>query len=157
MGRPDERGFSILEALVAAALLAGALTVLLHVITLGAEQALRTELAIVASTLAQGKLEQLRASPFAFDESGGRIDGPDLAISSADAHLASIPPYVEHLDRFGAPAPADVFPAYVRRWSVTTHEGDPDTLLLVVCAEPRSHPGVRVIPACLWTIRTRQP
>ena len=152
-----DAGFSILEALIASALLAGAITVLLHLITISAEQAARTELSATAGVLAQAKLEQLRAFPFAFDPAGVPLDVPALAPSPDDAHLTSTPPYVEQFDRFGAPVEGDTVPNYVRRWSISRYEDDPNTLLLTVCVEVSGRRGSGAVPACVWTIRTRQP
>ena len=157
MHSSSSRGFSVLEALTAATLLAGAIVVLLHVVTQSAIQAVRTESAVVATTLAQAKLEELRATPFRFDDAGGRVDDPALAASAADAHLDDSPPHLERLDRFGAPPTGDAPPDYVRRWSIAAYDANGDALRLTVCVAAARDRARAPVPTCVWTIRARQP
>ena len=148
-------GFSLLEALIAAALLAGAIGSLAHLVTRSAEQSLRSEALTVALTLAQAKLEELRAYAFSFDAGGARIDSPMLAPSAADALAQDSPPHVEALDRFGQVVAGDAVPAYRRRWLIAPQPLDADTLFIASCVVPGvsgSAPG----DACVWGIRTRR-
>jgi type II secretory pathway pseudopilin PulG len=140
-----DRGFSLLEALIAAALVAGAIAVLMHLVMRATAQSLNTETATVAATLAQAKLEELRAARFAFDAAGARVQSASLA-SSSDA-----------LGRFGEPDTVETAVAFARRWSVDELAGDEDTLVLTVCVDAVSHRLTVVNPECVWAIRTRQP
>jgi Tfp pilus assembly protein PilV len=150
------QGFSLLEALIAAALLAGAITALAHLLTRAVEQVWRSERAIITLVLAQAKLEQLRATPFAFDEDGLRIDDALLAPSAANALLEDSPPHVEALDRFGEILPAGQSPTYIRRWSISAAGMDADTVTLAACVRPAAA-DARWSEACVWTLRTRRP
>ena len=156
MPRLSTAGFSLLETLIASALLAGAIAVLAHLVVRAVDQSLLAEQRAAALTLAQAKLEQLRAVPFQYGEGGVRIDDPALAASPGDSLTVDTPPYVESLDRFGAFVPAGTGPTFVRRWSIAIRDDDRDTLTVAVCvsvARVDAGPG----SSCVWTMRTRQP
>lgn len=157
MPRLREAGFSILEALIAATIFAVAIVTLVQLVMQSAGQSVRTELATVALTLAQSKLEALRAVPFDFDANGLRREGAQLALSPADAHDRDVPPYIEALDRFSALLPRGAPAAYLRRWSITNAEQDVDTRVLIVCVTPVGIRAAAVRASCVWGIRTRQP
>jgi Tfp pilus assembly protein PilV len=150
------RGFSLLEALIAAALFAGAIGVLAHLVIRSVDQSLRAEQKTAALVLAQAKLEQLRGVPFAYDDGGARVDHPDLAVSPDDSLTSNAPPYVEMLDRFGEFVAPGTSASYVRRWSITSSGDAPDTLTIAVCVNA-SREGVDAGPSCVWSMRTRQP
>jgi type II secretory pathway pseudopilin PulG len=149
-------GFSLIEALMAAALLAGTITVLAQLVTRSVDQLWRSDRVVLATTLAQAKLEQLRAAAFAFDETGVRVDDALLAPSAADALVQDSPPHVEALGRFGELLPAGIEPVYIRRWSIAAAPLDADTLTLSACVRPAAG-DAPLIEACVWTTRTRQP
>ena len=157
MSLRSSQGFSILEALIAATLVAGTVVTMVHLVYRAGEQAVRTELAAIASTLAQAKLERLRAARFAFDPAGIPVDDPELALSPDNTHLADAPGYVEAAGRFGEPVDSAEFTRYLRRWSVATIGGNADTRLLTVCVTPLGTRASAVQPSCVWSIRTRQP
>jgi type II secretory pathway pseudopilin PulG len=147
------RGFTLIEALIAAALLIGPVAILAQLLIGSIAQSVNAEQATAALTLAQAKLEALRAAPFDFDANGVRVDSPLLAASPPNALTVDTPPYVDALDRFGAETLA--LPAFVRRWAVTPRPGDPDTLELAVCV---SATATRLVyPQCVWSLRTRRP
>ncbi len=151
------RGFLLLEALIAALLVAIAVVGLSHLITVGAAQAFRTRESSTTLTLAQAKLEELRGLPWNFGISGQRVSSPALATSPPLTLLQDHDPYVERLDRFGAPSGRDDVPHYKRRWAVgPLDSGDPDTVVLQVCVFSTGRPGPAA-EACVWTIRTRKP
>jgi hypothetical protein len=157
MPHHSEAGFSILEALIAATVFAVAVVSLVQLVMHSAAQSLRTEMATVGVTLAQSKLEFLRATPFAFDASGVRTEDAVLALSPSDAHARDSPPYVEALDRVGALVPASTRGMYLRRWSITALDGDADTRLLIVCVTAQGTRASAAPAACVWSIRSRQP
>jgi Tfp pilus assembly protein PilV len=148
-------GFSFLEALIAAALVAGAIATLAHLVMRAAEQTSRSEQATVAAVLAQAKLEELRAMAFRYEMNGNRVDDPALAPSAPNTLVDDSPPHVEALDRFGQAVEAGAVPAYVRRWSIATAPLDPDTLILAACVAPTAAKGPS--DACVWGIRVRRP
>jgi type II secretory pathway pseudopilin PulG len=146
-------GFSIIEALVAAVLFAIAINVVAQLLMRAADQAVRTERRTVAATLAQARLEQLRAASFAFDGHGARLDAPGVAPTTPGSHLEDVPPYLEWLDRHGEFTDA-ASGIYVRRWEIVAP--DADTRVLSVCVAPRRARSAAEL-ACVWTIRVRQP
>jgi type II secretory pathway pseudopilin PulG len=152
-----DRGFSVLEVLIAATLVAGTIVTLVALLMRSAEQSVRTEQATTAALLAQAKLEELRTAQFAFDAAGGSLDGPAMVPSPADAHLKDVPGFVESLGRYGEAMPAQSGPVFLRRWSVVAKGGIADTRLLVACVTPLGTRASAARPSCLWTIRTRQP
>jgi type II secretory pathway pseudopilin PulG len=157
MAPPHDRGFSLLEVLIAATLVASTIVTLIALLMRSAEQSQRTERATLAALLAQAKLEELRTAPFVFDVAGLPVTGPALSLSAANAHLVDVPGYLESLGRFGESPPAGAGPAYTRRWSVATVGGAPDTRLLVACVTQLGSRASAMRPTCSWAIRTRQP
>ncbi len=157
MVRHGEQGFSILEVLIAAALVAGTVVTLVALVYRAEEQSLHTASTCVAATLAQAKLEELQTAPFSFTAAGIPVDAPELAPSQDDAHLVDAAGYVDAAGRFGEPVAMAASPAFVRRWSVSTIAGNVDTRRLAVCVTTLGTRSSAVRPACVWTIRTRQP
>jgi prepilin-type N-terminal cleavage/methylation domain-containing protein len=157
------RGFSLIEVLVASLVVSSALVGFAHLIALGTKQTSSVQASVSALSLAQSKLEDLRALTWAFDGSGTRVSSPDLAVSPADSLFVDFPGHVDATDRFGQPvSTSDIASAaYRRRWAVwqldPTNE---DTLVLQVCVfgTGASSAARRLVPdACVSTIRTRKP
>lgn len=153
----SSRGFTLVEALVAALLVATALVGAVHLVSVGAAQSLSARRATTARVLAQSKLEHLRALAWRYDPDGAPLSSGDLSVSPARALKEDSAGFFDRLDRFGTSVAADALSHYRRRWAITLLGGDPDTLLLRVCvfdasAGPSGHPD-----ACVWTIRTRRP
>jgi type II secretory pathway pseudopilin PulG len=150
-------GFTLLEALIAAALLASAIITLSYVVIQASAQSVRSQRAVAAATLAQAKLEELRAAEFRFDPAGARVTSPRLASVSTDTLVDESSTHVELLDGFGATAPDGTVAVYRRRWSIAEAESDPDTLTIAVCVMAVDSRGPIGADACVWTHRTRQP
>jgi len=151
------RGFSLLEALIAALLVAIAVVGLSHLLTVGAAQAFRTRESAIALMLAQAKLEELRGLAWRFDLTGARVSSPQLETSPPLTLLQDHEQCFETLDRFAAPSGRDDAPHYRRRWAVAPLDSaDPDTVAVQVCVFSTGRPGAAA-EACVWTIRTRQP
>jgi prepilin-type N-terminal cleavage/methylation domain-containing protein len=149
-----ERGFTLIEALIASAIFAAVVIGLAQLLTIALTQSARARDVLIALTLAQSKLEYLRSLAWEFDVNGARVSSGELATTPLDSHSSDEPPYVETLDRFGAPVADDSLPFFTRRWSIAADEADPDTLLFRVCVfSARAQES----PACVWTARTRRP
>ena len=122
----DSRGFSLVESLIACALLATALLSIGHLssgaIVLLADARNRT----LATMLAASKAEELRAS--AAPAAGG-----------------------DTVDTRGQPAVAGTFRRFERRWSVAGVSPDASILVVVVTPYPRGVAGREVRIAAGWT------
>ena len=155
-------GFSLIETLIASALVASVLIGLAHLIAVGAHQSLRSRRAATATALVQRKLEELRGVTWEYDQSGTPVSGAPLAISPPGSLTEDTPGYVDYVNPHGelvAWADADL-PDLARRWSIAMFEAsDPDTLILHVCGYVvRGHASQDDLPiACASTIRTRKP
>ena len=150
-----DRGFSLLEALIATTIVCGAVAALaqLSALAIGANRSARAT--TFTSLLAQQKMEQLRALTWGFDAAGGpQTDtttnvaaGPDVAggigltPSPADALDRNSDGYCDFVDRNGrslgggTTAPAGA--AYLRRWSIALLPASVDrTIVFEVLAVP---------------------
>jgi prepilin-type N-terminal cleavage/methylation domain-containing protein len=126
----DVRGFSLVEVLVAASLLATALVSLGHLLILSATAGRMARTQSVAVLLAAGKLEELRA----------RVDTVP-AVPEAGT---------ERVDSTGTPfddlAGARAVPTYLRQWSATPLPMDSALLRLDVTVMPWAGQGGNVAP-----------
>src|SRR5262245_36266331 len=130
----SDRGFTLIETLLALAVLAGALVTLGQLIATGAAQASAARRTTTALVLAQSKLDELRALPFRFAVDGSRVDSAALAVSADTSLTEDVAGWIEALDRFGAVVNDRRLLHYRRRWSVRLLNGiDVDTLVLQVC------------------------
>jgi type II secretory pathway pseudopilin PulG len=152
-------GFSLIEAIVAAAVVAAALAHVAHLLASTTSRATRARDALIASVLAQAKLEELRAATWRFDTDGARLSDESLALAPVEALSEDVPGWMEELDRFGAPADDQRPLAYRRRWAVTLLDmADADTLVLQACVFRATRDRTEPLPdACLEAVRTRQP
>ena len=145
----NEAGFSLAETLVATALLATAIVSTAQMFALAARSNLAAQRASFSTTLAEEKMEQLRALAWGFDEIGlpindytsnTAVDPPDadggtgLSQSPDNALAANVNGYVDYLDRFGGSlgggANAPEGTVYVRRWSVEPLPTNPNNTLI---------------------------
>ena len=156
MHRHPARGFALLEALIAALLVATAVVSLTHLVTVALAQSSRTRQTATALTLAQAKLEDLRGLTWQFDPGGNRVSSAELNVSPPSTLLQDLDGWVDRLDRFGAPSALEAA-LYWRRWAIAPVDAaDPDTLVLQVCVFTNGQPGT-VAEACVWALRTRKP
>jgi type II secretory pathway pseudopilin PulG len=122
-------GFSILEALIAIAIVTTAAVSLAQALTVSSRVNAGARVASIAAILAIDKMEQLKAVGW---------DDPSLQPSPADALVVDTPGYVEYLDAGGAPllpqpsGPPPAGTVYVRRWLVDPAQAAPNTLALQV-------------------------
>lgn len=155
-------GFSLIETLVASALVASVLIGLAHLIAVGAHQSLRSRRAATAVALVQSKLEELRNVTWTYDHNNMSVSGEALTTSPASSLTEDMPGYVDYVSSHGEVVALDGpdLPDLARRWSIAMFEpSDPDTLILHVCGYVvRGHASRDAIPiACASTARTRKP
>jgi len=155
------RGFSLIEVLIAALVVSCGLVGFAHLIALGTRQTSSVHTSASALSLAQSKLEGLRALTWTFDASGTRVSSPELAVSPASSLLMDSPGHVDATDRFGQPVSMSAVSAvYRRRWAVWRLDpANEDTLVLQVCVFGSSSSAVPgpLPDACVSTLRTRKP
>lgn len=150
--RARQDGFSLVEASVATALVAGALMMAARWVVDGAQAGSQSARASVAVVLAADKLERLRALRYAVDDAGVRradlasdtaTDPPSptggLGLSPAPEGTldADIPGYVDYIASDGRTIATRAGAAYVRRWAIRplTLVQD-DGVIVEVCVLP---------------------
>jgi len=183
--RSRERGFSLLETLVAASILTVTLAGLAQLLAVSMRANASARTTTYAALLAQQKMEQLRGLTWGFDLVGLPVADTSTNVAAASAAapggkgLAPSPPgslgtntdgYCDFVDRFGRVIDGGTTPprgtVYVRRWSIEPLPANPANALvlqvLVSRAGGRASPdtgpaGVRVPDeARLVSVRTRK-
>ena len=149
----DERGFSLLEALIATGILAASLVSIAALFGLAIRSNLAARNTTVATVLAQQKLEALRAVTWT-----GLIESPANALDD------NTPGFVDHVDQFGEIRGSAADPAadaiFTRRWAIEPLPATADTLVIqvrVMRTTVRSVAGRVAEEARLTTVRTRRP
>jgi type II secretory pathway pseudopilin PulG len=133
----SDHGFSLLEAVIAAGMVAGAFAALAQVLAISIASNVSARSGSAATVLAVQKLEQLRAVPWGALTPGGTLGGDIDYLDLAGNVLAE----------GGARPPGTV---YVRRWSVQPAAGGAEGLALQVRVTGGNN------DARLVTIRTRR-
>ena len=155
-----QAGFSLVEALVATALVAGAVVALAELTGVAARSNARSRQATYTAVLAAQKLEQLRALAWGVDARGLPVSdlttdtaavpetpdgGTGLGRSPGATLLTNTPGWVDYVDRNGAALGGGAGPqrdaAYIRRWAVQPLAEDPDTLVIQVLVILRRDDG----------------
>ena len=158
-----DSGFTLIEVLIASALVVTAVAALSYLAAAGVMRAHAARRAGAELALAQGKLEELRGALWAYDAAGTPLSDPRLAESAADALSADRGGWSDAFDGFGAPVPiADVRHAvFRRRWSIARfNPADGDTLVIRVCVRAVVSAllsGSERPDACVSSILTRKP
>jgi prepilin-type N-terminal cleavage/methylation domain-containing protein len=147
-----EHGFTLIEVLVALAILVAGALAAAQVMTTATAAMRDARAQTMTSALAAQRMEQLVALAWTIDADGNPVSdvetnlasatptrgGPGLAASPSGVLEASLAGYVDFLDRDGAWLSAAAEPpagaAYVRRWAVDAGAGD--VLLLRVVVRP---------------------
>ena len=129
------RGFTLVETIIAAALVATAIVALAHLLGVGARQSADNRRQFTALLDAQTKLEELRAMPWRMG-----VDG--LQPSASDALTRDVAGFHDEVH------------GYVRRWAITALTPDiPGVVALRVCVFADD---LVVTPeACVRSIRAR--
>jgi type II secretory pathway pseudopilin PulG len=182
--RDGHCGFSLLETIVASAVLSTAVVSLAQLFTLAVRTTASARETSYASVLAAQKLEELRSLAWGFDENGLPITdlvsdltsepvapsgGTGLGNAPASALQENTPGYVDYVDIAGRKLGGGSVPppnsAYIRRWRVQPFAADPEhTVLLQVLVTRNRYRGdadegaVGRLPdeARLVTLRTRR-
>jgi type II secretory pathway pseudopilin PulG len=152
----DERGFTLIEAIVSTTVVVVAVLSMVRLITMSIGSNQTADRVTVGSILAMQKLEQLRSLEWGFDAVGLPLSdtssdltayptqpsgGRGLSPSPLRALQSNNAGYCDFLDAFGhtIPAGSNAIPAgtaYVRRWAVDPLPSNPDALLLQVLVTP---------------------
>ena len=173
----DEDGFTLLDALVATAILVTVTTGVAGLLTWSTRAAAAAGTQTTAVWLAQQKLEQLAALEWSVNEAGlarsddstsvavdpMRASGPGLRASPGSSADVNTPEYTDFVAADGSwrgDARPRAGAAFVRRWSVVPLGSDPlNTLVITVSVRPLSEAsrGSRLVSsgATLQTMRTR--
>ena len=144
-----EAGFSLVEVLVAAAVLMTGLIAVAQMFVTSTHQNMEARRVTTTAVLAQQKIEQLRALAWGFDEFGLPVSdfasniavtpptssgGVGLQASPDYSLFTSVSGYVDYLDAYGnwvgtgATPPANAI--YVRRWSIDPLPTNPNNTLV---------------------------
>jgi type II secretory pathway pseudopilin PulG len=154
-----QRGFTLVETVVAAALLITALAGLAQLLVISSRLTRGSASAATALLAAQDALDMLRALPFGFDAEGQQMTAVELELSPPTSLAANTPPFVDWIDTDGRASRSAAVAQLVRRWQVSRVGEGGDAVAIEVCvfAVPATGVGPRGALACLATVRTRQP
>lgn len=146
----DARGFSLMETLVATALLATGLLSVAQLFTVATDANRRARMSTCAAILAEQKMEQLRALTWGYDllglplsDSASDISvvptvstgGYGLTPSPPNALTQNVPGYVDYLDAYGSwlgsGGTLATGTVYIRRWSIEPLPTNPNNTLIL--------------------------
>jgi len=129
-----QRGFSLLEAIIALAILSVGVLSLAQLFPLATNANIAAKESTYATVLAAQKLEELRARAWTFDAAGVPVTDPALLTGEG----------TDYVDRSGnavdAADPPPGAAAFVRRWSIVPLPASPEHTVLI---EVRVRPHVR--------------
>ena len=149
-----DRGFTLMEVLVAMALLSVAALGGIQLVAVATEMMSRARAHSLATGLAASRLEQLRSLRFEFDAAGIRVTdvatdvsvqppspgGSGLTVSSGTPLDTNVAGAVDFLDRNGAWIGNGVVPpagtAFIRRWAIEAIDPGGDLLVVQVLVRP---------------------
>ena len=146
----NNAGFSLLEVLVATAILATALVSLAQLFALSTRSNIGSRNTTYAAVLAQQKLEELRSLAWGFDQIGlpisdittdttvtpeQPIGGTGLSPSPDSALQGNTVGYVDYIDAYGNKMGTGTAPPqnaiYTRRWSISPLPTNPNNTLVI--------------------------
>ena len=155
----SSRGFTLVETIVATAVLITAIGGLAQLFVLTARfmrDSTRSRVALVA---AQDKLEMLNAMRFGYDADGAPVVDARLEPSPPASLDQNVDAFFDWLNGDGAIA-SERGSAYVRRWRITAVDlNEPPAIAIDVCVYATSvfDRGPNHADACLGSVRVRQP
>jgi type II secretory pathway pseudopilin PulG len=155
-----ERGTTLVEVLVASALLVTLLAGVAYLFVTSQQHALMAERLAAATLVAQDRVQQLRSEAWSWDVNGVPVGAPALVPSPPGALEADTTGYSDLVDRSGRITEDDEFDgaAFVRRWAVAlVRPSNPDALSIEVCVFQWPTVAGAAPLACLHTVRARQP
>ena len=120
----SSRGFSLVEVMVASAILACAVLSVAQVVAAATSSTAGARGVSEATMLAWQKVDELRALAFTYDDAGGPVTDDALAPSPGGTLGRDTAGYVDHPETLGR--------RYRRRWAITLASGDPDAVILRV-------------------------
>jgi prepilin-type N-terminal cleavage/methylation domain-containing protein len=132
------RGFSLIEVMVASAILACAVLSVAQVMAVATSSTAGARGVSEATMLAWQKVDELRGLAFTYDIAGGPVTDDALAPSPGGTLSGDASGYVEYLDAFGqrlddgALSTGPGGARYRRRWAIALSSGDPDAVVLRV-------------------------
>lgn len=151
-------GFTLVETLIATAVLVTAIAGLAQLFALSLRFTRDSAQSGAALVAAQDKLESLRALRFGYDENGAALTDPRLQPSPPTSLSESVAAYADWLDDAGTVV-EETGASYARRWRITEVAVDPAAIAIDVCVFRM--PAINREPihadACLVTARVRQP
>jgi prepilin-type N-terminal cleavage/methylation domain-containing protein len=157
---PTDRGFTLIETIVATAILVTALAGIAQLFVLSTHLARRASATGLSLVAAQDKLESLRGLQFIYDADGAAITASGLAPTPSTSLDQDIAGSVDWVDTAGQAVDNPDAAALVRRWKISTvGASPPDAIAIEVCVfkAPAGEADHRAADACLATVRTRQP
>ena len=148
--RKSERGFSLVETIVATGLMAGAVAFLGQMFAIAVADNSSSRAGTFVAVLAEQKLEQLRGLTWGFDNLGlpltdvatntavyppNPTTGTGLSPSPSGSLRSNIDGYVDYLDQFGRTlgggSTVPVRAVYIRRWSVEPLPTNPNNTIII--------------------------
>lgn len=157
------RGFSLVEVLVAMALVASSALGLAELFALASRVTQASRIDTVMTMAAETKMAELRGLPWAYDAagSGAPLSDPGLATSPSSTLRVNTGGYVDFIDGAGiVVGTGTTVPrqgVYLRRWSILPLPADPaHTLVLQVVAAPVTRPAARDVHLISVLSRTAQ-
>jgi prepilin-type N-terminal cleavage/methylation domain-containing protein len=146
----SERGFSLIETMVATGIMATAVVALAQMFAISVQNNHNARTGGYATTLAEQKMEQLRGLTYGFDPVGLPLTdstsdttqptetptgGTGLSPSPSGTLLANVNGYVDYIDQFGnilGGGQAVLQKAvYIRRWSIDPLPTNPNNTLVI--------------------------
>ena len=155
------KGFSLVEVLVAMALVSTTAVGLAELFAVSSRVVLASRVDTVATFAAESKMAELRGLTWTYDPAGTGLSvaDADLAWSPSSTLAGNVDGFADYVDASGAslgtqPTPARV---YVRRWSIRPLPSDPaNALVLQVLATRATRPASRDVHLVSILARTAQ-
>jgi prepilin-type N-terminal cleavage/methylation domain-containing protein len=134
----SSRGFSLIEVMVASAILACAVLSVAQVVAVATSATAGARGVSEATMLAWQKVDELRGLAFTYDDAGVPVTDDGLASSPGGTLSRDTAGYIEHLDAFGQRLGDDGVESpprgarYRRRWAIALTGGAPDAVIVRV-------------------------